>query len=148
MSSTHLSLHYHLIFGTKDREPWIAQSWRGRLHAYLGGVIREMDGVAEAVGGMADHVHLLIGLKATHRLSDVLRDLKRASSEWVHVNIPLPAFAWQEGYGAFTVSASNREEVASYIAWQEERHRKRTFREEYVEFLRKSGVEFDERFLD
>ena len=141
MPSTHLSLHYHLVFGTKDREPWIDQGWRDRLHVYLGGV-------PEAVGGMADHVHLLIGLKSTHRLSDVLRDLKRASSEWVHVNIPLPVFAWPEGYGAFTVSASNRSEVAAYIARQEEHHRKRTFREEYLEFLRKSGVEFEERFLD
>jgi REP element-mobilizing transposase RayT len=136
------------FFGTKDREAWIAPAWRDRLHAYLGGVIREMDGVPEAVGGMADHVHLLIGLKSTHRLADVLRDLKRASSEWVHVNISLPGFAWQEGYGAFTVSASNRDDVAAYIARQEEHHRKRTFREEYVEFLRKSGVEFDERFVD
>jgi REP-associated tyrosine transposase len=148
MSSTHLSLHYHVVFGTKNREPWIDLAWRDRLHAYLGGVIREMDGVPEAVGGMADHVHLLIGLKSTHRLADVLRDLKRASSEWVHVNIPLPAFSWQEGYGAFTVSASNREEVAAYIGRQAEHHRKRTFREEYMEFLVKSGVEFDERFVD
>ena len=148
MSSTHLSLHYHLVFGTKHREPWIATFWRDRLHAYLGGVMREIEGVAEAVGGTADHVHLLVGLKATHRLSDVLRDLKRASSEWVHVNYPLPAFGWQEGYGAFTVSASNRGDVASYIARQEEHHRTRTFREEYIEFLRKHGVEFDERFLD
>jgi REP element-mobilizing transposase RayT len=148
MPSTHLSLHYHLIFGTKNREPWIAPAWRDRLHAYLGGVIREMDGVAQSVGGMGDHVHLLVGLKSTHRLADVLRDAKRASSEWVHLNLPLPGFAWQEGYGAFTVSASNREEVASYIAHQEEHHRKRTFREEYVEFLRKSGVDFEDRFLD
>lgn len=148
MPSTHLSLRYHVVFGTKDREPWMAPAWRGRLHAYLGGVIRETDGIPESIGGMADHVHLLIGLKATHRLSDVMRDLKRASSEWVHVNVPLPGFAWQEGYGAFTVSASNREDVAAYIARQEEHHRKRTFREEYVEFLRKSGVDFDERFVD
>lgn len=148
MSSTHLSLHYHVVFSTKDREPWMAPAWRDRLHAYLGGVIREMDGVPEAIGGMADHVHLLIGLKATHRLSDVMRDLKRASSEWVHINVPFPGFAWQEGYGAFTVSASNREEVVAYIARQDEHHRKRTFREEYLEFLRKTGVDFDERFVD
>jgi len=148
MPSTHLSLHYHLVFGTKNREPMIAPVWRGRLHAYLGGIIPEMSGVPEAVGRMADHVHLLVGRKATHQLSDVLRDLKRASSEWIHVNIPLPSFTWQEGYGAFTVSASNREEVASYIARQEEHHRKRTFREEYLELLRKSGVEFDDRYID
>lgn len=148
MPSTHLSLHYHVVFSTKNREPSIASAWRDRLHAYLGGVIREMVGVPEAIGGMADHVHLLVGLKATHRLSDVIRDLKRASSEWVHINFPLPGFAWQEGYGAFTVSASNRADVAAYIARQEEHHRKRTFREEYLEFLRKSGADFDERFVD
>ncbi len=107
-----------------------------------------MGGVAEAVGGMDDHVHLLVGLKSTHCLADVLRDLKRSSSEWVHSNIPLSAFAWQEGYAAFTVSASLREDVASYIRRQEEHHRKRTFREEYIEFLKKTGIDFDERFLD
>jgi REP element-mobilizing transposase RayT len=148
MPSTHLSLHYHLVFGTKGRQPWIAVAWRDRLHAYLGGVIREMDALPEEIGGMADHVHLLVGLKATHRLSDVVRDLKRASSEWVHVTVGLREFAWQEGYGAFTVSASNREEVRVYIARQEEHHRTRTFREEYVEFLRRHGVVYEERYLD
>ncbi len=148
MSSTHLSLHYHVVFGTKGREPSIALSWRPRLHAFLGGVIREMDAVPETVGGMADHVHVLMGLKSTHRLSDVVRDLKRSSSEWVHVNVPYPAFAWQEGYGAFTVSASNREEVIKYVAEQEEHHRKRTFREEYMRMLKLSGVDYDERYLD
>lgn len=132
MSSTHLSLHYHIVFGTKGRAPFIAGAWRDRLHAYLGGVMRELDAIPEAVGGVADHVHLLIGLNSTHRLADVMRHLKRASSEWIHLTIPLPGFAWQEGYGAFTVSASNREEVREYIARQEEHHRRRSFREEYL----------------
>jgi REP element-mobilizing transposase RayT len=148
MSSTHLSLHYHIVFGTKHREPWIATPWRDRLHAYLGGIVRELDGVAESVGGMPDHVHLLLGLKSTHTLADVVRDVKRASSEWVHLNVPLPRFAWQEGYGAFTVSPSHREKVRTYIANQAEHHRKRTFRDEYITLLRKSGVEFEEQFLD
>lgn len=106
-----------------------------------------MDGVPEAVGGMSDHVHLLVGLRATHRLADVLRDLKRASSEWVHTTIGLRTFAWQEGYGAFTVSASNRGQVRAYIVRQEEHHRSRTFREEYVEFLQRYDVEFAEKYL-
>ncbi|HEY2142878.1 MAG TPA: transposase [Candidatus Udaeobacter sp.] len=109
MSSTHLSLHYHIVFGTKNHEPLIQPSWRGNLHAYLGGIIRTAGGVAESVGGVSDHVHLLIGLRATHRLADVLRELKAVSSRWVHDEIGLRAFAWQEGYGAFTVSASQRE---------------------------------------
>jgi REP-associated tyrosine transposase len=106
MPSTHLSLHYHLIFSTKERQRWIKDDWRDRLHAYPGGAVRACGGVAENVGGTADHVHLLIGLRATHRLADVLREIKGSSSEWVHREIHLTRFAWQEGYGAFTVSAS------------------------------------------
>jgi REP element-mobilizing transposase RayT len=148
MPSTHLSLHYRVIFASKDRNPLISPQWRDRLHAYLGGVLREMDAIPQAVGGVADHVHLLIGLRATHCLSDVVRDIKRASSEWIHKTIGDRTFPWQEGYGAFTVSASMREDVWAYIERQEEHHRTRTFRDEYLEFLRKSGVNFDERFVD
>ncbi len=147
MSSTHLSLHYHIIFGTKNHEPIIHLAWRGDLHAYLGGIIRTANGIAESVGGVADHVHLLIGLRATHRLADVLRELKAVSSGWVRKEIGMHGFAWQEGYGAFTISASQREAVRDYIEQQAEHHRTRTFREEYLELLRRSGVEFDERYL-
>jgi REP element-mobilizing transposase RayT len=80
MSSTHLSLHYHIIFGTKNHEPLIAPTWRGKLHAYLSGIIRTLGGVPENIGGVSDHVHLLIGLRATHCLADVLRELKSVSS--------------------------------------------------------------------
>jgi putative transposase len=147
MSSTHLSLHYHLVFGTKNHDPLITPAWRDRLHAYLGGVIRTLDGIPEAVGGVADHVHLLIGLRATHTLADVLRETKSVSSAWVHAEIGVRSFAWQEGYGAFTVSASQLENVRAYIQEQEEHHRTRTFREEYLTLLQRSGVEFDERYL-
>jgi putative transposase len=147
MSSTHLSLHYHIVFGTKNQEPLIQRAWRGDLHAYLGGIIRMANGIAENIGGVSDHVHLLVGLRATHRLADVLRDLKSVSSGWVHDEIGLRSFAWQEGYGAFTVSASQRAAVRRYIERQEEHHRTRTFREEYLELLRRSGVGFDERYI-
>ena len=147
MPSTHLSLHYHLVFSTKNRQPLIADSWRERLHAYLGGAVRAIGGVPEAVGGTADHVHLLMRLRATHRLADVLREIKHASSQWVHENVGANDFAWQEGYGAFTVSASKIEAVKRYIAQQEEHHRKKSFAEEYVTFLRESGVDYDERYL-
>ena len=147
MSSTHLSLHYHIVFGTKKHEPVIQTAWRADLHAYLSGIIRTADGIAESVGGVAVHVHLLIGLRATHRLADVLRELKSVSSSWVHNEIGMHAFAWQEGYGAFTVSASQCKSVRVYIEQQPEHHRTRTFREEYLEFLRRSGVEFDERYV-
>jgi putative transposase len=147
MPSTHLSLHYHLIFSTKNRHPFIAEAWRGRLHAFLGGAVRSLGGVPAAVGGTGEHVHLLVGLRANHTLADVLRDIKSASSHWVHDTAGVRDFAWQDGYGAFTVSASSIERVKAYIVHQEEHHRKRTFQEEYVEFLKQSGVEYDERFL-
>ena len=97
MPSTHLSLHYHVVFSTKDRVPSIAAAWRERLHAYLGGVVRNVNGVPEAIGGIADHVHLLIGLRATACLADVVRDVKAVSSRWVHEEIGEHSFAWQGG---------------------------------------------------
>jgi putative transposase len=148
MPSTYLSLHYHLVFGTKNREPFIAPAWKSRLHDYLGGTIRGLGGYPEGVGGVADHVHLLVGLKATHCLADVLRELKKASSAWVHEEIGLRGFAWQEGYAAFTVSATSREAVRHYIANQEEHHRVKSFREELIEMLNKAGIEYDAQYLD
>ena len=127
--------------------PLIERDWRERLHSYLGGVARNVDAIPEAVGGIADHVHLLLGLRATSCVADVVRDLKAVSSRWVHGEIGQPKFAWQEGYGAFTVSPSQCEAVRDYIARQEEHHRVRTFQEEYVELLKRSGWEYDERFL-
>ena len=147
MPSTHLSLHYHVVFGTKEHASCIDPKWRKDLHAYLGGTIRTLGGVPETIGGVADHVHLLVGLMATHRLADVLRETKAVSSRWVHETIGLRPFAWQEGYGAFTVSASQREVVRDYIERQEEHHRRQTFREEYLALLQRSGVEFDARYV-
>jgi REP element-mobilizing transposase RayT len=148
MPSTYLSLHYHLVFGTKDRMPLIEAAWQLRLHEYLGGTIRGLGGFPQEVGGVADHVHLLVGLKATHCLADVMRELKKASSAWVHDELGILGFAWQEGYAAFTVSATAREAVRSYIARQEEHHRVRSFREEVVEMLEKAGITYDPKFLD
>ncbi len=147
MPSTHLSLHYHLIFSTKERYPFIEKEWRSRLHSYLGGEMRKFGGVAESIGGTNDHVHLLVGLRATHRLCDVLEDIKSGSSKWVHEELDLKKFAWQVGYGAFTVSASKIKTVKQYIENQEEHHRVKPFQEEYREFLEESGVEYNEKYL-
>ena len=147
-SSTYLSLHYHLIFSTKDRRPLIEAAWRSRLHEYLGDTIRGLGGFPQETGGIADHVHLLVGLKATHCLADVMRELKKASSAWVHEEIGAENSSWQEGYAAFTVSATARDGVKGYIANQEQHHRKKTFREELVELLTKAEIEYDPRFLD
>ena len=147
MPSTHTSLHYHLIFSTKERRPQINREIRERIHAYAGGIVRGLGGIPLAVGGVSDHIHLLIGLKPTHALADVLRVLKGDTSRWVHEEVRRIDFGWQEGYGAFTVSRSNVESVRSYILGQEEHHRRRTFQEEYREFLEKHDIEFEERYL-
>ena len=125
------------------------------MHAYFGGVVRNLDAVPEAIGGVADHVHLLEGdpvhmlegVRATACLAHVMRVVKAVSSKWVHDEVGDHGFSWQEGYGAFTVSASQRDVAKEYIADQDEHHRKRTFQEEYLELLKRSGVDYDERYL-
>lgn len=147
MASTHLSLHYHLVFSTKDREQWLAPTNRNRIHEYLGGIIRNMNGIANAVGGVGDHVHVIAGLRATHCLAEVMRELKSESSRWIHAELRLAGFAWQEGYGAFTFSAADLEKVRHYALTQEEHHRTKTFKEEYLEMLKRGLVEYDDAFL-
>ncbi len=147
MPSTHLSLLYHLIFSTKRRLPWITESWEGRLHSYLGGILRGLGGVAEGIGGTDDHIHILASLKANHCLAEVLRELKSESSQWIHEVIGITKFEWQVGYGAFTVGRAEAAHIQRYIREQREHHRKKTFQEEYLEFLRQNGVDYDERFL-
>jgi REP element-mobilizing transposase RayT len=147
LPSTHLSLHYHLVFSTKGRRPLITLDRRSSLHAYLGGIVRSLGGVPLAMGGTADHVHLLVGLRATQRLADILREVKGGSSEWMRGEVGAREFGWQDGYGAFTVSRSHLIEVNRYIAEQEEHHRTMTFQEEYLALLAEHGIEYDERYL-
>ena len=147
MSSTYLSLHYHIVFSTKDRQSFIASDWRDRLHEYMGGTVRGLGGVPEAVGGVDDHVHLLVGLRATHTLADFVRDLKRADTAWVRDEIREPTFAWQEGYGAFTVSPTARKAVTGYIQNQAVHHGRQSFQEESVELLDKAEIEYDPKYL-
>ncbi|MEX2172468.1 MAG: IS200/IS605 family transposase [Pirellulales bacterium] len=146
--STYLSLHYHLVFSTKSRQTFIKDELATQLHEYLGGTVNGLGGFSQGIGGVADHVHLLVGLKATHCLADFMRELKKASSIWVHEELRQSEFAWQEGYSAFTVSATARSGVKRYIANQKEHHRHTSFREELVEMLRRAGVDFDPRYLD
>ncbi|MBB5037425.1 IS200/IS605 family transposase [Prosthecobacter dejongeii] len=148
MPSTYSSLHYHLIFSTKNREPLIQTAWRARLHEYLGGMVRGLGGVSLGVGGVSDHVHLLVGLKPTHCLADVMRDLKKDATHWVQTTVGERGFFWQEGYAAITVSPPGLPGVRNYIAHQEEHHRQRGFREELKEILTQAGIPFDERYLD
>lgn len=150
MPSTHSSLHYHIVFSSKNREPWFGGEIISDLHAYLGGVIKVikvLDGHPHINGGVADHVHLLVGLKPTHRLSDFMSELKSVSSSWVKEKVNTTAFSWQEGYGAFTVGAPELERVREYIRNQAEHHRKKTFQDEYLLMLKRGMVEYKEEYL-
>jgi putative transposase len=147
MPSTHSSLHIHIVFSTKERIPFIHPEWKPDLHAFLGGCLKRLDAFPQEIGGVADHVHLLIGIKPVHAIADLVREAKRVSSEWVKEAQHVQKFAWQEGYGAFSVSKSAVPSVRKYIQEQEKHHRRRTFQEEYLEFLEKNGIEYDERYL-
>lgn len=148
MSSSYTNLIYHIIFSTKDRRPIITDAYQSRLYDYLSGTIRGLGGLSLALNGMEDHVHLLAKLRPDKSVSDVLRDLKANASGWMHDVFPaLEDFSWQRGYGAFTVSQSHVEKVREYIAAQQEHHRKQSFRDEFIRFLRANGVEYDERYI-
>ena len=146
--STFHSLNFHITFSTKCRKPWIKDDWIEQLHAYLGGTVNQLEGKALKVGGVEDHVHLLVGLKPTHRLSDFMRELKKSSSKWVHETISYAPFEWQAGCAAFLVSPTACPAVSRYIAGQAEHHRKRSFREELISMLSEAGVDYDPKYLD
>jgi putative transposase len=140
---------FHCVFATKGREAVLAREIRERLWPYLGGIARENGMKALAIGGVADHVHLLLSLPATMSISKAMQLLKGNSSKWIHETFPtLRQFAWQEGYGAFSIGISGIDETCGYIRDQEEHHRTRTFREEVVTFLQRHGLHFDDAMLD
>jgi putative transposase len=148
MASTHVDLVVHVVFSTKYRQPWIDPVWRARLHAYLGGTVRGLNATPIEVGGIADHIHVLMALRATHCLADVMRDLKRASSQWIKVEIGISAFAWQDGYAAFSVCAEARDRVRKYIQDQDAHHRSQTPFEELKELLESAGVSYNSEYLE
>ena len=148
MSKSYCNLLYHLVFSTKDREPWLDGAMRPRVHEYLGGAIRGEGGVALAINGTADHVHVFCKLRQDKAVSDVVRAIKANSSGWIRRTFANAlAFHWQTGFGGFTVSHSLRHEVRSYIENQQRHHRQMTFKEELIILLDKNDQEYDERDL-
>lgn len=148
MSRTYVCLFMHIVFSTKSRARYIVPDLKPQLHAYLGGLIRELKGKAHIINCTEDHVHLLVSLPPMVSLADALRFIKSNSCKWVHEKWPRrSAFAWQLGYGAFSVSKSNVAEVTDYIRNQEEHHRKFTFQEEFLALLHKHDVEYDVRYI-
>ena len=146
MGSTFLSLHYHIVFSTKDRRLFLRDSWRAKMHEYLGGTVRGLGGIPEAIGGVTDHVHLLVGLRATHCLADFMQEMKKTTSVWAKDNHE-PSFGWQDGYAAFTVSYTHIDAVKEYLRTQEEHHRQTDFVEELKRLLEKNGVEYKPEYL-
>ncbi|MBI1745354.1 MAG: IS200/IS605 family transposase [Acidobacteria bacterium] len=148
MANTYTSLHYHIVFSTKNRIGYLKPESQHRVWAYLGGVAREHQMTALQVGGSDDHIHALVMAPATRAPSQIAQYLKGDSSKWIHQEFPeWRGFGWQDGYSAFTVSQSNVPEVIRYIQNQREHHHQKTFQEEYVEFLKKHGISYDERYV-
>lgn len=145
--STYSRLLVHVVFSTKERHPWIADDMRTDLHGYLGGIARNIDAIPLIVGGVADHIHALIALPTKLSVADLVRTLKSNSSSWVHERWPQRLFQWQNGYGAFSVSESNKDAVVRYIENQAEHHRQRSFQEEFLDLLNRHGIEYDPRYV-
>lgn len=148
MPQSYVCLHYHLVFSIKNRAPAITPEIEPRLWEYLGGLVRGLGGTPIQIGGIEDHVHLLVTLRQDSALSDMLRDIKAGSSGWVHDTFPdAKNFWWQTGYGAFTVSHSNVDAVKAYIVNQKEHHNRLSFEDEFRKLLEKHGVGFKEEYL-
>ena len=141
MAHTHSNILVHAIFSTKDRRPLLDKDLKPSMHAYLGGIVREIGGVAIRINGTADHVHMLLRVPPVVAIADMIRDVKASSSKWAD------RFAWQTGYGAFSVSESAAQRVIRYIEEQEQHHRKMTFQEEYLSFLKRHKIDYDPRYI-
>ena len=142
------NLYVHLIFSTKERFPFLTKEVRPDLHAYMATVLANLNSPAVLINSVEDHVHVLFNMGRTVTLAQVVEDVKKSSSKWIKTQEPkFGQFAWQAGYGGFSVSESNVPMVAHNIRGQEEHHRVKTFQEEYREFLTKHNIQYDERYV-
>ncbi len=148
MSHSFTSQLMHCVFSTKERRKIITPDLKERLYPYLGGIARENKMKAVSIGGVEDHVHLLLSLPSTLSIAKAMQLLKGGSSKWIHDEFPQHRlFAWQEGYGAFSIGVSDVERTVDYIQNQVHHHRRKDFKQEFISFLKKHGIEYDERFI-
>lgn len=148
MANTYTQIHIQCIMAVKFRQSLIQPEWKDQLQKYITGIVQNYDHKMLAINNMPDHLHLFIGFRPNQSLSDLMRLVKGESSEWINKQEFTPAtFRWQEGYGAFSYSRSHVQVVTNYIMNQEEHHRKRTFLEEYQQFLEQFEVDYDERYI-
>lgn len=148
MSQSLSQIFIHIVFSTKERRPLLQEQIRDELYAYLGGTLRNLEAPALAIGGTEDHVHILCRLPRTLAVSDLLEEIKKTSSKWIKTKgDAFATFAWQGGYGAFSIGQSGVDAAMRYIRGQAEHHRKRSFQEEFLDLLRRYHVEWDERYV-
>ena len=148
MSSTYSQIYIQVVFAVKGRQSLIQDSWEEELYKYITGIVQNKGQKMLAINGMSDHIHLLIGMRPSCNLSDLVREIKKSSNGFINEKKFCPLkFEWQEGYGAFSYSHSSLDNVINYIANQKEHHRKKSFHEEYVDFLKKFDIEYKEEYL-
>ena len=148
MPNTYTQIHIHFVFAVKYRDGVIHSSWKDELYKYITGIVQNNKHKLLIINGMPDHVHILIGLRPSQSISDLLQDIKGSSSKWINEKKFIKTrFEWQEGYGAFSYSKSQIKTVIEYIENQELHHQKKTFREEYLEILQKFEVDYDEKYI-
>jgi len=148
MAGTFSQIYIQVVFAVKGRENLISKQWKDELHKYMAGIIKGKEQKSIIVNGMPDHIHAFIGFRPSMAISDLVRDIKNNSSNFINdKKLVKGKFSWQEGYGAFSYSHSHIQNVYQYILNQEEHHKKKTFREEYIDFLKKFEVEYNEKYL-
>jgi len=148
MANTYTQIHIHFVFAVKYRKAIIHTNWRNELYRYISGIIKNCNHKLLAINGTADHIHILIGIRPVQSISELMKTIKQNSSKWINQNkFTNTHFEWQEGYGAFSYSKSQLKAVIRYIENQESHHKKQSFREEFVDFLEKSEVDYDEKFI-
>lgn len=148
MANTYSQIYLHIVFSVKGRHSLIALKWREELYKYICGIVNNKQQKVYAIGGVADHIHILISIKPNVLISDLVREIKSNSSKWIkEKKFVLGKFEWQEGYGIFSSSQSQLDVLINYINNQEKHHQKKTFKEEYLELLQKFNVDFDEKYL-
>ena len=148
MAQTFSNLLFHVVFSTRYRKPYLDAELKPQILASLGGIVRELEGKALMINGAADHIHMLVALPPTISIAEALRVIKTNSSRWVHEKWSLRrSFAWQAGYAAFSISQSNVAQVIRYMVDQEKHHQKVSFQAEFISYLKKHGISYDERYI-
>ena len=146
--ATYTQILYHIVYGTKHHQGTLVLDQHDKLCRYTAGILRNKNCIVYKVNGHIDHLHILTSLHPSLKLAGIVKDLKLAASGWIKTKNIFPAFeGWQDGYGAFSCSWKDKERIARYIDKQREHHRRKTFREEYIEMLQKAGIEFDEKYI-